>query len=194
MTPLPTEIFEYTEFRKVTVGLDGCFEVDGSAYSAPYTLCRKPVELRITANLIEILHRGRRVASHERNSSKAPVIDPQHLQPADRHFGMWTADRELAWAETIGPKTLAFLNHLLVASKVKEQGYRAAGVLKRMEKEFGAERLEAACTRALDIGASSLTSVRSILNTGLDRQRPPEADFQEATFDHPNVRGSGYYH
>lgn len=194
LTLLPTETFEFTEFRKVTVGLDGCFEVDGSTYSAPYTLCRKPVELRITANLIEILYRGRRVASHERTSGKALVIDPQHLQPADRHFGMWTADRELAWAAAIGPKTHAFLGQLLAASKVKEQGYRSAGALKRMEKEFGAERLEAACARALDIGASSLTSVRSILNTGLDRQRPPEADFHEAAFHHPNVRGSGYYH
>lgn len=194
LTPLPNEIFEYTEFRKVTIGLDGCFEVDGGIYSAPYTLCRKPVELRITANMIEVLHRGRRVASHERTSSNAPTIDPQHLHPADRHFGMWSADRELAWAETIGPKTLAFLNRLLAPSKVKEQGYRAAVALKRMEKDFGAERLESACARALDIGASSLASVRSILNTGLDRQRPPEADFHEAAFHHPNVRGSGYYH
>lgn len=194
LTPLPTDAFEYTEFRKVTVGLDGCFEVDSSIYSAPYTLCRKPVELRITANMIEILHQGRRVASHERTSSNVPAIDPQHLHPADRYFGMWSADRELTWAATIGVKTQAFLNQLLATCKVKEQGYRSAGALKRMEKEFGAERLEAACSRALDIGASSLTSVRSILNTGLDRQRPPETDFHEAAFDHPNVRGSGYYH
>ena len=51
-----------------------------------------------------------------------------------------------------------------------------------------------ACSRALDIGASSLTSVRSILSTGLDRQKAPESDIQEATFHHANVRGSGYYH
>lgn len=194
LMPLPSDKFEYTEFRKVTIGLDGCFEVDGCIYSAPYTLCRKPVELRITANLIEILHRGRRVASHERTSGKASVIDSQHLHPAARHFGMWSADRELAWAASIGPKTHAFLSQLLAASKVKEQGYRSAGALKRLEKEFGAERLEAACARAFDIGARSLGSVRSILNTGLDRQRSPEADFREAAFHHPNVRGSEYYH
>ena len=74
------------------------------------------------------------------------------------------------------------------------KGYRAAGALKRMAKEYGSERLEAACSRALDIGASSLTSVRSILSTGLDRQKAPESDIQEATFHHANVRGSGYYH
>lgn len=191
---LPTTAFEYTEFRKVVVGLDGCFDVDGSFYSVPYRLCRKPVELRITANLIEVLHQGRRVASHERTASKDPVIDPQHLRPNDRYFGMWAADQELAWAATVGSKTKEFLGQLLVGIKVKEQGYRAAGALKRIEKEYGAERLEAACSRALDIGARSLTSVRSILNTGLDRQKMPEKDIQEAVFHHPNVRGSGYYH
>lgn len=194
LTPLPVEIFEFTEFRKVTVGLDGCFEVDGCRYSAPHTLCRKPVDLRITANLIEVLHRGKRVASQERSNGTAPVIDPEHLPPGDRHFGMWSAEGELAWAATIGPKTMVFLQQLLATSKAKVQGYRWAGALKRMEKEFGAERLEAACTRALDIGADSLASVRSILNTGLDRQRTPEPDVREAAFHHPNVRGSDYYH
>ena len=179
---LPTEPFEYTEFRKVTVGLDGCFDVDGSFYSVPYRLCRKPVELRITANLIEVLHQGRRVASHERTSSKDPVIDPQHLRPNDRYFGMWTADQELAWAAVIGPKTKEFLEHLFSGNKVKEQGYRAAGALKRIEKEYGAERLEAACSRALDISASSITSVRSILNTGLDRQKAPDSQGNRTDF------------
>lgn len=133
------------------------------------------------------------MASHERTSSSVPAIDPQHLHPADRYFGTWSADREVAWAATVGAKTQAFLNQLLCTSKVKEQGYRSAGALKRMEKNSEPNALEAACTRALDIGASSLSSVRSILNTGLDRQQPPEADFHEAAFHHPNVRGSGYY-
>lgn len=194
LTPLPTQAFEYTEFRKVRIGLDGCFEVDGCMYSAPFTLCRQSIELRITSATIEILHRGRRVASHARSGGVVPIIDPQHLQPANRYFGLWSADHELAWAATIGPNTQAFLQILLSTTKFKEQGYRSAGALKRMEKEFGAERLEAGCARAVDIGANSLSSVRSILRTGLDQQKIPDDDFQEATFLHPNVRGSDYYH
>ncbi|UCV16649.1 IS21 family transposase [Quatrionicoccus australiensis] len=194
LTALPTQAFEYTEFRKVRIGLDGCFDVDGCIYSAPFTLCKQSIELRITSATIEILHRGRRVASHARSGGVVPVIDPQHLQPADRYFGLWSADHELVWATTIGPNTRAFLQILLSTTKLKEQGYRSAGALKRMEKEFGAERLEAGCTRAIDIGANSLSSVRSILRTGLDQQQAPDDDFQEASFHHPNVRGSDYYH
>jgi transposase len=194
LNPLPVQTFEYTEFRKVRIGLDGCFDVDGCTYSAPFTLCRQMVELRITAATVEILHQGRRLASHARSTGTTPVIDPQHLQATDRHFGLWQADHELAWAATIGPNTQAFLVVLFAASKIKEQGYRTAGALKRLEREFGDERLEAGCTRAVHIGANSLSSLRSILRTGLDQQRAPDAEHQEAAFDHPNVRGPHYYH
>lgn len=190
---LPVQAFEYTEFRKARIGLDGCFEVDGCAYSAPFALCRQEVELRITPATVEILHRGRRVASHARGREKTSVIDPQHLTASHRHFGLWEANHELEWAGTIGPHTQAFLQVLLAAARVKEQGYRAAGAMKRMEKEFGSARLEAACARAIQIGANTLANVRSILRTGLDRQSHSEAA-HEAAFEHPNVRGPHYYH
>jgi hypothetical protein len=58
---------------------------------------------------------------------------------------------------------------------------------------FGAERLEAACDRALDIGARSYTSVTSILKNNLDRRRPvPATDGPAIT--HANIRGSRYFH
>ncbi len=194
LRPLPSQAFEYTEFRRVRVGLDGCFNVDDGTYSAPFVLSKQTVDLRITASTIEILQRGQRVASHTRIDGAALVIDPQHLRPNDRHFSQWNVEHELEWALSVGPHTQAFLQLLFSASKIKEQGYRSAIAIKRLEKEFGAVRLEGACSRAIAIGANSLSSVRSILRTGLDQQLAPDAEPQEAAFDHPNVRGSNYYH
>ncbi len=191
---LPTQAFEYTEFRRVRVGLDGCFSVDDESYSAPFALSKQSVDLRITAATIEVLHRGQRVASHARANDLVPVIDPLHLRPNDRHFSQWNMDHELEWALSVGTHTQTFLQLLFSASTIKEQGYRSDNAFKRLEKEFGAERLEGACSRAIAIGANSLSSVRSILRTGLDQQRAPDAEPQEAAFDHPNVRGSNYYH
>lgn len=194
LRPLPAQSFEYAEFRKLRVGLDSRIEVDGCAYSVPFGLCRQAVELRLTANTIEILHRGRRVASHARSGGSEPVIDPQHLEPAHRHFSLWDANRGLDWALTIGASVHGFLQVLLAAARLKEHGYRAAQGLKKLEKLYGPERLEAACGRALEIGANALSSVRSILRTGLDQQAKTETTQQEAAFDHPNVRGPRYYH
>ena len=194
LKPLPLDRFNYTEFRKVTVGMDGRFEVDGRPYSAPHYLSRKPIELIITTNTIEIVHKNQRVASHIRGSGTTPCINPEHLAPNDRYFGMWNAEGELQWASTVGLKTHAFLQGLLASKKAKIEGYRGAQSIKSLAKEFGAERLEASCARALEIGAHTVRSVRDILRAGLDKQRRPNDDVQEAAFHHQNVRGSDYYH
>jgi transposase len=65
------------------------------------------------------------------------------------------------------------------------------GIL-RHAKAFGAERLEGACGRALEIGARSYTSVTSILKTNLDRQRPTNATDGPAIV-HVNIRGPRYF-
>jgi hypothetical protein len=58
---------------------------------------------------------------------------------------------------------------------------------------FGVARLEAAATRAIEIGALTYGSVRSILDHKLDRQAVHKlAD--GAPILHPNVRGARYYH
>lgn len=194
LRPLPEKTFEYAEFRKTRVGLDSLIEVDGCAYSVPFRLCRQAVDLRLTAHIVEILHRGQRVASHARGSGSEPVIDPQHLDPAHRAFSHWDANHELDWALSIGRNVHGFLQTLLASARVKEHGHRAVQGLRKLERLYGPQRLDSACLRANNIGANALTSVRSILKTGLDQQAAAEASQQEAAFDHPNVRGSNYYH
>jgi hypothetical protein len=63
----------------------------------------------------------------------------------------------------------------------------------RLGKRYGADRLEAACARALAIGATSYRSVESILKQGLDRQELPEKPPPRPALTHANVRGADYY-
>jgi transposase len=74
-----------------------------------------------------------------------------------------------------------------------EQGFRSCVGILRLATSFGPERLEAACGRALEIGARSYTSVNSILKNNLDRQRPASATDGPAIV-HGNIRGSTYFH
>jgi hypothetical protein len=65
----------------------------------------------------------------------------------------------------------------------------------RLARQYGVDRLEAACDRGLDIGARSYGSIPSILKHGLDRQPPkPTRQGELVLPDHPNIRGSRYYH
>ena len=73
------------------------------------------------------------------------------------------------------------------------QGYRSSLGIIRLAKEFGDARLDAACKKALGMGATSLKSLKSILNSGLDRLPPPSSQPEKPSILHGNVRGAKYY-
>ena len=58
----------------------------------------------------------------------------------------------------------------------------------------GRERLEAAAARAIDIGALSYASLRSILDHKLDRQAAHQRAADGTPIVHSNIRGARYYH
>ena len=61
-----------------------------------------------------------------------------------------------------------------------------------LSRHYQADRLEAACERALAINAITYSSVTAILKSGLDRAKPA-AEPAKPTPPHSNIRGSSYY-
>jgi transposase len=104
----------------------------------------------------------------------------------------------LRQAGEVGSRTAALVEIILRERRHPEQGFRSCIGILRLAKAHGRDRLEAACARALDIGARSYTSVNSILKNNLDRRRPDKATAQSATdgpaITHPNIRGATYFH
>src|SRR6266851_2832570 len=74
-----------------------------------------------------------------------------------------------------------------------EQGFRACLGIVRLVRPFGADRLEAAATRAIEIGTLTYGSLRSILDNRLDRQAAHGRPADTVPVLHPNIRGSRYY-
>jgi transposase len=75
-----------------------------------------------------------------------------------------------------------------------EQGFRSCLGIVRLVRPFGAERLEAAAARAIEIGTLTYGSVRSILDNKLDRQPAQRRPANGVPVLHPNIRGPRYYH
>jgi transposase len=193
---LPATRFVLAEWKRAGVNIDYHVEVDGHYYSVPHALVRQEVELRITRSTIEVLAKGRRVASHPKNPRKggySTIAD--HMPAAHRAHADWSPGRLMNWAASVGPATGELVKRLLLEKQHPEQGYRSCLGLMRLARTAGRDRMEAACTRALAIGAHRYRSVASILEKGLDRQPitgPAQAEL--ALPDHANVRGPDYYH
>jgi len=196
LKPLPTQAYEYAEWRLRRVSLDYHVDIDGHYYSVPYRLIRDQVEARLTTRTVEIFHKGERVAVHLRGTGRGRhTTVPDHMPSAHRRHAEWTIERIQRTAARIGPSTARLLSIILESRPHPEQGYRVCLGILRLARQYGEPRLEAACDRGLDIGASSYGSIQSILKNGLDRQpRPPSQQGELVLPDHPNIRGPRYYH
>jgi transposase len=192
---LPAEPYRYAEWQKCRVAPDYHVEIDKHYYSVPSRLIRATVEARITDTTVEILHKGSRIASHAR--SPVPhrhTTITEHMPSAHRRYAEWTPARMMGAAAKIGPSTIALVEAIMKAKPHPEQGFRACLGILRLEKSYGAQRLEAACHRGNDIGATSYGSVASILRHGLDKAYAQESAPEGEPIQHANIRGRGYYH
>ena len=194
---LPIERFEYCEWKQCRVNIDYHVDVDKHFYSVPHELIHETVEARFTASTVELLHRGKRVASHARSHVKGKhTTVTAHMPAAHQKHREWTPSRLIDWAKKTGPNAAALVEAILKERRHPEQGYRSCLGILRLGKSYGDERLEAACARALALSARSYRHVKSILETSLDRAPAPEATAEpttEQTAAHEHVRGARYY-
>jgi transposase len=195
LKPLPQTPYEYAEWSKARVHIDYHVAVDTRYYSVPYQLVGQQVEIRLSARIVEVLHKGKRVASHPRCYDRRRYITlPEHMPKAHREHAQWTPQRIVRWAEKTGPATARVVESILIHRPHPQQGFRSCLGLLRLGKKYSEHRLEAACRRALAIGACSYKSVESILKNGLDRQPLPQAATTIEPLEHSNIRGADYYH
>ncbi|MGH8632894.1 MAG: IS21 family transposase [Burkholderiales bacterium] len=195
LRPLPATRYEVARFKPVRVNIDYHVEIERHYYSVPHALVRQGLEARITRQTVELLHRGRRVASHALSTKRGGYTTaPEHMPASHRAHAEWTPGRLLNWAARIGPAVAALVKHLLETKPHPEQGYRACLGLLAAARKYGDARLAAACERALAIGSPTRRSVLSILAAGLD-QKPLSTEQAEWQLPlHENVRGPTYYH
>ena len=175
LQPLPAEPFEYAEWKRCRAGLDYHIEVHGHWYSVPYRLIREVVEARITDRMVEIFHRGARIAVHVRSPLRhRHTTTPEHMPSAHRRYADWTPARLRREAGQIGPAAAGLIELILTTKPHPEQGFRACLGILRLVRSYGAERVEAACQHGIDIGARTYSSVVSILRINLDGAYRPQ--------------------
>jgi hypothetical protein len=134
-----------------------------------------------------------------RNSSSSAIASPSRrpisTKPAAIANLSCGGGRLSASAPTrlVGPATAALSELILEQRRHPEQGFRACLGVVRLARPYGAERLEAAAERAIDIGARTYGSVKSILDNHLDRRSAQKRATDGTPILHANIRGPRYY-
>jgi transposase len=194
LTALPTEPYVYADWKECRVGLDYHVEIDKHYYSVPHRYLGYKLWARFTDRTVEIFAAGKRIACHLRGrANRRHTTLTEHMPSAHRRYATWTPERISRQAASVGANAQALTDIIMRERRHPEQGFRSCIGILRLAKSHGSERLEAACARALEIGARSYTAVASILRNNLDRRRPQKATDGPA-IQHPNIRGPRYFH
>jgi transposase len=194
LKPLPAEPWVHAQWKRCRVGLDYHIALEQHHYSVPHRYARREVEVRYTARSVEIFLGGERIAVHMRGSGNGRhTTVPEHMPSSHRRYLDWTPAKIQEEAGRIGPMLSLLMERIIEDRPHPEQGYRSCLGIIGLSKRFGAERLEAAALRALEIGARNYPSVKSILEKGLDKVPVSKAPEREPIL-HDNIRGSQYYH
>jgi transposase len=195
LSPLPVHPWQWVSFKAVKAHIDYHVEVEAHRYSVPHSLVGMELEARITDALVEVLHRGNRVACHARSARRGgfTTLD-EHMPAAHRAHKQWTPERLIHWGGGIGAATGQFVTQLLQRFRHPEHGYRSCLGLLSLAKRYGPARVEAACTLALELGAGQYRHVRDILANGGDLVKRAQPEPEWVAPEHDNLRGAAYYH
>jgi len=194
LRPLPAHPYEYAEWKHARVNIDYHVEVEGHYYSVPYLLVKQQLDVRLSVHVVELFHKGTRVASHQRSPLKGRHSTvAAHMPAAHQRYAEWTPQRLVHWAAHSGPATAQVVETILASRPHPHQGFRSCLGIMRLGKSYGDERLEAACQRAFTLGACSYKSIESILKHELDRCPLPQPPAATAGPAHANIRGPHYY-
>lgn len=167
LKPLPAIAPDLGTWHRVSVHKDCHVQLERILYSAPFALVGKTLWLRATDAAVALYEDYRHVATHPRGQRPGQrVTCKAHLPPEAQAF--FAKDRQwcAAQAAEVGPQCRALIERLL-ADNVLERLRAAQGVLGLL-KPYGAQRLEAACARALAHDSPHYRTVKTILSTKAD--------------------------
>ena len=193
---LPIQAYHFTEFKLVRVNIDYHIEYDKHYYSVPHHLVKHQLEAQATRDVVRLYFKGKQIATHARSHRQgAHSTDAAHMPQAHRKHSEWSPERLLSWSKKLGPSVTRLVKTLLEKKQHPEQAYRACLGLLNLSRSYEPARLDKACERALAIGSTTVRSVKSILEKGMDQLTDTPVQTQESTCsEHDNVRGANYYH
>ena len=93
---LPSEPFEYAEWKRAKIHPDYHIDVLHNFYSLPHRLIGKHVDVRLTHRMVEIFHNHERVAAHTHRGTRGGH------STVKEHMPSYTTPRDAIFAQPLG--------------------------------------------------------------------------------------------
>ena len=166
---LPALAYEIEQYQEGIVRKDGHVRFANKYYSVDEVCKDKTVSVLGDSKTVSIYYKGKLLEVHnritDRNQTKS--TKPQHLKPWERAIEDHSLYRQRA--AKLGPSVDAMVLALLKQGHGFIDTRKIWGVLS-LDKNYTAEKINAACERALKLGVLSYRAVRNLLEAEKDRE------------------------
>ncbi|MDQ3946402.1 MAG: IS21 family transposase [Actinomycetota bacterium] len=177
LLPAPAERYDLPIYATAKVHRDHHIEVAKALYSIPGGLIGQRVDVRADRQLVKVFHRGVLVKTHPRQPPGHRSTDPDDL-PADKTiYAMRDLNHLVAMAAAHGPAIGAYAQ-VLLDNPLPWTKMRQVYALLGLVKKWGADRVDAACARAAEAEAYSVSLIGRMLERGAETA-PPETFRQQ---------------
>ena len=174
LLPLPASPYALATWKQAKLHPDCHVVFDQAFYSAPHRLIGQRLWVRAADMSVRIFYQHTLVATHPRATRRGQrLTNPDHLPPAKMAGLLATPASCVRRATEIGPATSEVVGRLL-GERPLDRLRTVLGILKLAHK-FAPRRLEAACARALQYDDLAYSTVKRILDRGLDQTLAPAA-------------------
>ena len=167
LLPAPEAPYDLPIYAEPKVHPDHHVEVARALYSVPGGLVGERVQARADRHLVRIHHRGRLVKVHPRQPVGGRSTDAEDLPREKVAYAMRDLDRLERAAAAAGPSVGTYAARLLDTELPwtrMRQVYRLLGLARR----YGAERVDQACARALELDVVDVTRIARMLERALE--------------------------
>jgi transposase len=200
LQPLPATAFELK--HQVTAKVQRNYHItlgeNYHHYSVPYMHIGKNVSVVYDTDLVEIYYQHTRIAMHPRSYKKHGFTTTESHMPSG-HLKYhqqkgYTPIYFLDKARLVGPAAYNYMDEVLKSRAFTEQTYNGCRGILRLSIQYGSERLEAACRRALKGNSFNYRTIENILIANHDLLADENKQFDLFSLpDHQNLRGPAAY-
>ncbi len=170
LRPLPPRPFEIATWSRPKVAPDIHVKVGKTLYSIPWRLIGQRLDAREGARVVEFYLHGRLVKTHPRRA-RGKQTDWNDFPPEKVAYLMRTPTWCRARADEVGPECARLIAELLAVNAIYR--IRSAQGVVGLAERYPAERVEAACGRALAVGDPTYRTVKGILAAGTEHDGTP---------------------
>lgn len=166
---------------------------DWHQYSVPFSYIGKQLDVSYDTDIVEIYFQHKRIALHTRSYKKHGYTTIAEHMPQGHQIYLeqkgWDGNYFLSQAKMLGDSTSLYMQAVLSSRRFTEQTYNACLGLLRLAKSYGAERMNAACARALTGRTYNYRTIHNILSASLDKLEEKTGTDLFSLPLHDNVRG-----